>query len=185
MAYFEVFGWYWTFQYINAIVICTIGCAVGIYYFTPLIKGNRVLYNIIQNIQIDTPVWKSFLTAIYFHSGSLLLGSFFISIYQLLRYFISYINKLIKKGEKNNDCLSNLCISCLKLCICCCGEVMMYVSTCSYIIVGIEGRGLFDSFSRTQSLLVSSLPTVGILNGLSVILTILDKILISSLYINL
>lgn len=47
MAYFEVFGWYWTFQYINAIVICTIGCAVGIYYFTPLIKGNRVLYNII------------------------------------------------------------------------------------------------------------------------------------------
>lgn len=44
MAYFEVFGWYWTFQYINAIVICTIGCAVGIYYFTPLIKGNRVFY---------------------------------------------------------------------------------------------------------------------------------------------
>lgn len=158
----------------NAVVICTIGCAVGIYYFTPLIKGNR-------NIQVDTPVWKSFLTAIYFHSGSLAFGAVFITIYQILRYFLVYISKTIEKYEGDSNCCLSMFSNCLRLCVCCCGEILKYVTTSAYIIVGIEGRGLLDSISMTQTLLMKNIMTIGALNGVSIALTILQKLFISSL----
>lgn len=172
LSYLELFGWYWSFQYINAIMICTIGCAVGIYYFTPLIKGNR-------NIQVDTPVWKSFLTVVYFHSGSLAFGAVFITIYQIIRYILVYISRTIEKYEGNSNCCLSMFSNCLRLCICCCGEILKYVTTSAYIIVGIEGRGLLDSISMTQTLLMKNIVTLGVLNGVSIALTIIQKLLIA------
>ena len=99
VIFLYIIAYYWTFQIIKNIVLCTIcGCVAVWYFLYPSHLPNK-------------PVFNSFKRSITTSFGSICYGSLIIAIIQTLRIILNILRSMIK--ERNN----NICIQCIFVCI--------------------------------------------------------------------
>ncbi|XP_035861304.1 choline transporter-like protein 5-A isoform X2 [Sander lucioperca] len=97
------------------------------------------------------PLFSSFSRAIRYHTGSLAFGALVLSVAQLVRLILEYLeNKL--KGVDNS--LSRFIMHCLKCCFWCLEKVIRYMNRNAYIMVAIYGKNFCSSAREAFFLLM-------------------------------
>ncbi|XP_078121096.1 choline transporter-like protein 5-A isoform X3 [Sander vitreus] len=97
------------------------------------------------------PLFSSFSRAIRYHTGSLAFGALILSVAQLVRIILEYLeNKL--KGVDNS--LSRFIMHCLKCCFWCLEKVIRYMNRNAYIMVAIYGKNFCSSAREAFFLLM-------------------------------
>ncbi|XP_028449859.1 choline transporter-like protein 5-A isoform X2 [Perca flavescens] len=122
------------------------------------------------------PLFSSFSRAIRYHTGSLAFGALILSVAQLVRIILEYLeNKL--KGIDNS--LSRFIMHCLKCCFWCLEKVIRYMNRNAYIMVAIYGKNFCSSAREAFFLLMRNVVRVAVLDRVTDFLLFLGKVLIA------
>uniref|UniRef100_A0A8C9Z2S4 Choline transporter-like protein n=1 Tax=Sander lucioperca TaxID=283035 RepID=A0A8C9Z2S4_SANLU len=122
------------------------------------------------------PLFSSFSRAIRYHTGSLAFGALVLSVAQLVRLILEYLeNKL--KGVDNS--LSRFIMHCLKCCFWCLEKVIRYMNRNAYIMVAIYGKNFCSSAREAFFLLMRNVVRVAVLDRVTDFLLFLGKVLIA------
>ncbi|XP_032387436.1 choline transporter-like protein 5-A isoform X2 [Etheostoma spectabile] len=122
------------------------------------------------------PLFSSFSRAIRYHTGTLAFGALILSVAQLVRIVLEYLeNKL--RGIDNS--LSRFIMHCLKCCFWCLEKVIRYMNRNAYIMVAIYGKNFCSSAREAFFLLMRNVVRVAVLDRVTDFLLFLGKVLIA------
>ncbi|XP_071347438.1 choline transporter-like protein 5-A isoform X3 [Trachinotus anak] len=122
------------------------------------------------------PLFSSFSRAIRFHTGSLAFGALILSVVQLLRIVLEYLEQKLK-GVDNS--LSRFIMCCLKCCFWCLEKFLRYMNHNAYIMVAIYGKNFCTSAREAFFLLMRNVVRVAVLDRVTDFLLFLGKVLIA------
>ncbi|XP_034558102.1 choline transporter-like protein 5-A isoform X2 [Notolabrus celidotus] len=100
------------------------------------------------------PLFSSFSRAVRFHTGSLALGALIISVVQLVRILLEYLEQKLR-GVNNS--VSRFIMLCLKCCFWCLERFIRYLNRNAYIMVAIYGKNLCTSAREAFFLLMRNM----------------------------
>uniref|UniRef100_A0A671UP36 Choline transporter-like protein n=1 Tax=Sparus aurata TaxID=8175 RepID=A0A671UP36_SPAAU len=89
------------------------------------------------------PLFSSFSRAIRYHTGSLAFGALILSVVQLVRIILEYLEQKLKGLHTHT--LSRFIMHCLKCCFWCLEKLLRYMSHNAYIMVAIYGKNFCTS----------------------------------------
>ncbi|XP_034743456.1 choline transporter-like protein 5-A [Etheostoma cragini] len=122
------------------------------------------------------PLFSSFSRTIRYHTGTLAFGALILSVAQLVRIVLEYLeNKL--RGIDNS--LSRFIMHCLKCCFWCLEKVIRYMNRNAYIMVAIYGKNFCSSAREAFFLLMRNVVRVAVLDRVTDFLLFLGKVLIA------
>ncbi|XP_037642162.1 choline transporter-like protein 5-A [Sebastes umbrosus] len=122
------------------------------------------------------PLFSSFSRAIRYHTGSLAFGSLILSVAQLVRIILEYLEQKLK-GVDNS--LSRFIMHCLKCCFWCLEKFIRYMNRNAYIMVAIYGKSFCTSAREAFFLLMRNVVRVAVLDRVTDFLLFLGKVLIA------
>ncbi|XP_076602032.1 choline transporter-like protein 5-A isoform X1 [Chaetodon auriga] len=122
------------------------------------------------------PLLSSFSRAIRYHTGSLAFGALILSVVQLVRIILEYLEQKLK-GVDNS--LSRFIMHCLKCCFWCLEKLIRYMNHNAYIMVAIYGKNLCTSAREAFFLLMRNVVRVTVLDRVTDLLLFLGKVLIA------
>jgi len=129
---YYVFGLFWSWWLLIALLQCTIAGAIGSWYWT-MDKSSRGLP--------QYAIAKSFGRAIRYHLGTLALGSLILAVLSLARAVLAYASHQAEKAPNNK--ILKVCLACLQCCLACFEKFLKFLNTNAYIevrlFVGING----------------------------------------------
>lgn len=188
--WFDLLGFLWNEQFLEALLVASIAGAVGMYYYTkPDDHNNRVfIYNYNQK-QPNCSPFKSMGRVLRYHAGSLAFGSLIVAIVQWIRIILAYIDKHTK-ALQNGNCLARAFFKVTRCCVCCLDCCLRFISRNAYILVynkyiqiGIRGFGFYEACVKAYKYIMNNLALVGTLSGFSGIIVFLGKVTIAGMYI--
>ena len=118
---FYLFGTFWTFNFIIAIMECITAGAIAQWYWTLDRK----------NLPGDA-VWSSVKRTFKYHLGSLAFGSMIIALLQTLRAILSFVQVQAKKAK--NPWIKRI-LQCFSCCLYCFEKTLKFLNTNAYIEV--------------------------------------------------
>ncbi|XP_062261027.1 choline transporter-like protein 5-A isoform X3 [Platichthys flesus] len=118
----------------------------------------------------------SFIRAVRYHTGSLAFGALILSVVQLLRIILEYLEQKLK-GIDNS--LSRFIMCCLKCCFWCLEKFIRYLNHNAYIMVAIYGKSFCTSAEEAFFLLMRNVVRVAVLDRVADFLLFLGKLLIA------
>nr|XP_057917464.1 choline transporter-like protein 5-A [Doryrhamphus excisus] len=127
----------------------------------------------------DVPPWplfSAFSTAIRYHTGSLAFGALFLSVVQLFRIILEYLQQKLK-GLDNS--LSRFIICCLQCCFWCLEKFLCYMNRNAYIMMAIYGKNFCTSAREAFFLLMRNMVRVAVLDRITDFLLFLGKVMIA------
>lgn len=157
LAFWHLFAFCWSAQFISAIGIMTVAGTIGKWYFSKGKEGKKVN---------SLTVAQSFLCTVTYHMGSAAYGSFVIALIQLIRAIMMYVEKKLNKPETTNP-LVKCGFKCCHCCLLCLEKCMKYISRNAYISVIMRGNNFFSAACYSFGLLAANLMTVGVLKSVS------------------
>jgi choline transporter-like protein 2/4/5 len=166
MMWYNLFGFFWTNQFIQAVSMCTIAGAVSRWYWsrskTPDEMGKF-------------PIAESFKFCFRYHMGSLLFGAFLVAVVQLLRAILIYIDHQTKQLQDKNIVVKIL-MKVLHCCLWCLEKCMKFITKNAYIIISMTGCSFFAAAKRSFGLIFNNLSQIGIVQTVSTFVLILAKL---------
>eukprot|EP01083_Nonionella_stella_P167252 561568_1 len=135
-----ILAYYWIFQVISNIVLCTICGSVAMwYFFYPEHTPSHAVYNAFKR-----SVTRSF--------GSICYGSVVIAFVQTIRSVIYILYALIRETRRNH----HRCAGCLTVCVSgllrCMGGVIEYVDCYVFVRISVYGTDFCSSATETMEL---------------------------------
>uniref|UniRef100_A0A8P4KPM7 Choline transporter-like protein n=1 Tax=Dicentrarchus labrax TaxID=13489 RepID=A0A8P4KPM7_DICLA len=122
------------------------------------------------------PLFSSFSRALRYHTGSLAFGALILSVVQLIRIILEYLEQKLK-GIDNS--LSRFIMHCLKCCFWCLEKLIRYMNHNAYVMVAIYGKNLCTSAREAFFLLMRNVVRVAVLDRVTDFLLFLGKVLIA------
>uniref|UniRef100_A0A8D3CIV6 Choline transporter-like protein n=1 Tax=Scophthalmus maximus TaxID=52904 RepID=A0A8D3CIV6_SCOMX len=122
------------------------------------------------------PLFSSFSRAVRYHTGSLAFGALILSVVQLLRIILEFLEQKLK-GLDNS--LSRFLMCCLKCCFWCLDKFIRYMNHNAYIMVAIYGQNFCTSAREAFFLLMRNVVRVAVLDRVTDFLLFLGKVLIA------
>ncbi|GLD74382.1 choline transporter-like protein 5-A, partial [Lates japonicus] len=122
------------------------------------------------------PLFSSFSRAIRYHTGSLAFGALILSVVQLLRIILEYLEQKLK-GVDNS--LSRFIMCCLRCCFWCLEKFIRYMNHNAYIMVAVYGKNFCTSAREAFFLLMRNVVRVAVLDRVTDFLLFLGKVLIA------
>ncbi|XP_059201272.1 choline transporter-like protein 5-A [Centropristis striata] len=122
------------------------------------------------------PLFSSFSRAIRYHTGSLAFGALILSVSQLVRIILEYLEHKLK-GVDNS--LSRFIMLCLKCCFWCLERFIRYMNRNAYIMVAIYGKNFCTSAREAFFLLMRNMVRVAVLDRVTDFLLFLGKVVIA------
>ncbi|KAM9350010.1 choline transporter-like protein 5-A [Symphorus nematophorus] len=122
------------------------------------------------------PLFSSFSRALRYHTGSLAFGALILSVVQLIRIILEYLEQKLK-GLDNS--LSRFIMTCMKCCFWCLDKLIRYLNRNAYIMVAIYGKNFCTSAREAFFLLMRNVVRVAVLDRLTDFLLFLGKVLIA------
>uniref|UniRef100_A0A4W6BRU8 Choline transporter-like protein n=1 Tax=Lates calcarifer TaxID=8187 RepID=A0A4W6BRU8_LATCA len=122
------------------------------------------------------PLFSSFSRAIRYHTGSLAFGALILSVVQLLRIILEYMEQKLK-GVDNS--LSRFIMCCLRCCFWCLEKFIRYMNHNAYIMVAVYGKNFCTSAREAFFLLMRNVVRVAVLDRVTDFLLFLGKVLIA------
>ncbi|XP_056149859.1 choline transporter-like protein 5-A [Lampris incognitus] len=122
------------------------------------------------------PLLSSVGRAIRYHTGSLAFGALILSVVQLTRIVLEYLDQKLRGA---NNIVSRFILCCLKCCFWCLERFIRYMNRNAYIMVAIYGKNFCVSAREAFCLLMRNVVRVAVLDRVTDFLLFLGKMLIA------
>jgi len=165
IQFVNLFGFYWTINFVTAVGQCTLAGAFASWYFA-FKKPDDVP---------ALPLFNSFLRS-FWHLGTLAFGSLIIAIVQILRAILDYIDRKTKQTQSSvGKCLMCFC----KCCLWCLEKCVRYISKNAYILTAMFGYNFCKSSCKAVKLIVSNAARAAALDGTTGFMLFLGKMMVA------
>ncbi|XP_053577958.1 choline transporter-like protein 4 [Bombina bombina] len=162
---YNVFGFLWCLNFVIALGQCTLAGAFASYYWA---------FNKPKDIPFF-PVSASFMRTLRYHTGSLAFGSLILTIIQLIRILLEYLDHKLKDAQ--NPC-TRFILCCLKCCFWCLEKFIKFLNRNAYIMIAIYGKNFCVSAKNAFKLLMRNIVRVVVLDKVTDLLIFFGKLLV-------
>ncbi|XP_062244153.1 choline transporter-like protein 2 isoform X1 [Platichthys flesus] len=163
--FYNIFLFFWCANFVTALGQVTLAGAFASYYWAFKKPGDIPAY----------PIFSSLGRALRYHTGSLAFGSLILSVVQVIRVFLEYLDQKLK-GAQNK--FAKFLLSCMKCCFWCLEKCIKFLNRNAYIMVAIYGKSFCASARDAFFLLMRNILRVAVLDKVTDFLLFLGKLLI-------
>ncbi|XP_033103325.1 choline transporter-like protein 4 [Anneissia japonica] len=157
---------FWILNFISALGEITLAGAFASYYWA-FTKPDDI-----KNL----PLLRSFWRSIRYHIGSIAFGSLIITIIQLIRVAIQYVEDQVSNAE---NFFTKFIFKCCKCCFWCLEKIMRFINRNAYIEIAVYGKNFCTSAKNAFFLLMRNIARATALNGISSFMLFVGKIVIT------
>ncbi|XP_034277341.1 choline transporter-like protein 4 [Pantherophis guttatus] len=158
-------GFLWCINFVIALGQCVLAGAFASYYWA-------------FNKPKDIPACalsSSFLRTLRYHMGSLAFGSLILTIVQLIRMVLEYLDHKLKDSENR---VAKFFLCCLKCCFWCLEKFLKFLNRNAYIMIAIYGKNFCASAKNAFNLLMRNVVRVVVLDKVTDLLLFFGKLLV-------
>lgn len=155
----------WCVNFVIALGQCTLAGAFASYYWALEKPRDIPLF----------PVCGSFMRALRYHIGSLAFGALILTLVQILRIILEYIDHKTRSAQ--NACARFL-MCCLKCCLWCLEKFIKFLNRNAYIMIAIYGKNFCVSAKNAFMLLMRNVVRVVVLDKVTDLLLFFGKLLV-------
>ncbi|XP_029914512.1 choline transporter-like protein 2 isoform X2 [Myripristis murdjan] len=163
--FYNVFLFFWCANFVTALGQVTLAGAFASYYWAFKKPDDIPAY----------PIFSSLGRALRYHTGSLAFGSLILSLVQVIRVILEYLDHKLK-GAQNK--FAKFLLSCLKCCFWCLEKCIKFLNRNAYIMIAIYGKSFCTSARDAFFLLMRNIIRVAVLDKVTDFLLFLGKLLI-------
>ncbi|XP_036426523.1 choline transporter-like protein 2 [Colossoma macropomum] len=163
--FYNLFMLFWCVNFVTALGQMTLAGAFTSYYWA---------FNKPDDIPAF-PIFSSLGRALRYHTGSLAFGSLILSIIQVIRVILEYLEKKLKIA---NNKAARFILRCLKCCFWCLEKCVKFLNRNAYIMIAIYGKNFCTSAKNAFFLLMRNIVRVFVLDKVTDFLLFLGKLLI-------
>ncbi|XP_028251347.1 choline transporter-like protein 4 [Parambassis ranga] len=162
---YNVVAFLWCVNFVIALGQCTLAGAFASYYWAFSKPDDIPLF----------PVCGSFIRSLRYHVGSLAFGALLLTLVQIVRIILEYIDHKTK-GAQNPVARFILC--CLKCCFWCLEKFIKFINRNAYIMIAIYGKNFCVSAKNAFMLLMRNIVRVVVLDKVTDLLLFFGKLLV-------
>ncbi|XP_030264236.1 choline transporter-like protein 2 isoform X4 [Sparus aurata] len=168
LQFYNVFLFFWCANFVTALGQMTLAGAFASYYWAFVKPDDMPAF----------PVFSALGRSLRYHTGTLAFGSLILSIIQIIRVLLEYLDHKLKGAQ--NKCTKFL-LCCLKCCFWCLEKFVKFLNRNAYIMVAIYGKNFCTSARDAFFLLMRNMIRVAVLDKVTDFLLFLGKLLIVGL----
>lgn len=169
MFYYQIFGFFWTTQFLLSFMYCVIAGVIATWYWTRD-KSNVPGF----------PLLRTIVRTLVFHLGTLAFGSLLVAVVQFLRFLLSQLEARIKSATKSQTIAKGLLCYC-KCCLACLEAILKYINKQAFIQTAIYGTSFITSAKNACLLIVRNFIQIAVLDWVGNAVIFLGKVFIGSL----
>ncbi|RVE75590.1 hypothetical protein OJAV_G00000400 [Oryzias javanicus] len=163
--FYNLFLFFWCANFVTALGQVTLSGAFASYYWAFKKPNDIPAY----------PIFSSLGRALRYHTGSLAFGSLILSLVQVIRVILEYLDHKLK-GAQNK--FAKFLLSCMKCCFWCLEKCIKFLNRNAYIMIAIYGKNFCTSARDAFFLLMRNVVRVAVLDKVTDFLLFLGKLLI-------
>ncbi|TWW65564.1 choline transporter-like protein 4 [Takifugu flavidus] len=162
---YNVVAFLWCANFVIALGQCTLAGAFSSYYWAFTKPDDIPTF----------PVCSSFIRSLRYHVGSLAFGALILTLVQLVRIILEYIDHKTKSAQ--NPCARFL-LCCLKCCFWCLEKFIKFLNRNAYIMIAVYGKNFCVSAKNAFMLLMRNIVRVVVLDKVTDLLLFFGKLLV-------
>ncbi|XP_072530333.1 choline transporter-like protein 4 [Salminus brasiliensis] len=162
---YNVVAFLWCVNFVIALGQCTLAGAFASYYWA---------FHKPSDIPA-CPLVSSFMRALRYHVGSLAFGALILTLIQLVRIVLEYIDHKCRAAQ--NPCARFL-MCCLKCCFWCLEKFIKFLNRNAYIMIAVYGKNFCVSAKNAFLLLMRNILRVVVLDKVTDLLLFFGKLLV-------
>uniref|UniRef100_A0A673A9V1 Choline transporter-like protein n=1 Tax=Sphaeramia orbicularis TaxID=375764 RepID=A0A673A9V1_9TELE len=155
----------WCVNFVIALGQCTLAGAFASYYWAFTKPDDIPMF----------PVTGSFIRTLRYHVGSLAFGSLILTLVQIVRIILEYIDHKTKDAQ---NAVARFILCCLKCCFWCLEKFIKFLNRNAYIMIAIYGKNFCVSAKNAFSLLMRNVIRVVVLDKVTDLLLFFGKLLV-------
>uniref|UniRef100_A0A3Q3IGS7 Choline transporter-like protein n=1 Tax=Monopterus albus TaxID=43700 RepID=A0A3Q3IGS7_MONAL len=168
LQFYNVFLFFWCANFVTALGQMTLAGAFASYYWA-FVKPDDMP---------TCPLFSSLGRSLRYHTGTLAFGSLILSIIQIIRVLLEYLDHKLKVAQNK---FAKFLLCCLKCCFWCLEKFVKFLNRNAYIMVAIYGKNFCTSARDAFFLLMRNMIRVAVLDKVTDFLLFLGKLLIVGL----
>ncbi|XP_066119265.1 choline transporter-like protein 4 [Saccopteryx bilineata] len=162
---YGVLGLFWTVNWVLALGQCVLAGAFASFYWA-----------FSKPRDIPTfPLSAAFVRTLRYHTGSLAFGALILSLVQIARVLLEYIDHKLR-GAQNPVARCIMC--CFKCCLWCLEKFIKFLNRNAYIMIAIYGKNFCVSARNAFMLLMRNIVRVAVLDKVTELLLFFGKLLV-------
>uniref|UniRef100_A0A3Q3X242 Choline transporter-like protein n=1 Tax=Mola mola TaxID=94237 RepID=A0A3Q3X242_MOLML len=162
---YNVVAFLWCVNFVIALGQCTLAGAFASYYWAFTKPDDIPTF----------PVCASFVRSLRYHVGSLAFGALILTLVQLIRILLEYIDHKTKAAD---NALIRFLLCCLKCCFWCLEKFIKFLNRNAYIMIAIYGKNFCVSAKNAFMLLMRNIIRVVVLDKVTDLLLFFGKLLV-------
>ncbi|XP_044124467.1 choline transporter-like protein 4 [Bufo gargarizans] len=162
---YNVIGFLWCMNFVIALGQCVLAGTFASYYWA-FHKPKDIPY---------FPVSAAFMRTLRYHTGSLAFGALILTIVQLIRILLEYLDHKLKGAQ--NPCTRFL-LCCLKCCFWCLEKFIKFLNRNAYIMIAVYGKNFCVSAKNAFKLLMRNIVRVVVLDKVTDLLIFFGKLIV-------
>ncbi|XP_074542808.1 choline transporter-like protein 4 [Halichoeres trimaculatus] len=155
----------WCANFVIALGQCTLAGAFASYYWAFNKPGDIPMF----------PLSASFLRALRYHVGSLAFGALILTLVQIVRIILEYIDH---KTRSSQNAVARFILCCLKCCFWCLEKFIKFLNRNAYIMIAVYGKNFCVSAKNAFKLLMRNVIRVVVLDKVTDLLLFFGKLLV-------
>ncbi|XP_078073429.1 choline transporter-like protein 4 [Mustelus asterias] len=162
---YNIIGFLWCMNFVIALGQCTLAGAFASYYWA---------FKKPQDIP-HFPVFSAFVRSLRYHTGSLAFGALILTLVQLIRIILEYLDHKLKHYHNP---LTKFLMCCLKCCFWCLEKFIKFLNRNAYIMISVYGKNFCTSAKNAFKLLMRNVVRVVVLDKVTDLLLFFGKLLV-------
>ncbi|KAJ7317378.1 hypothetical protein JRQ81_003540 [Phrynocephalus forsythii] len=162
---YNVVGFLWCINFVIALGQCVLAGAFASYYWA---------FNKPKDIPACA-VFGAFLRTLRYHVGSLAFGALILTIVQVIRMILEYLDHKLKDAQNP---VARCIFCCLKCCFWCLEKFIKFLNRNAYIMIAIYGKNFCVSAKNAFKLLMRNIVRVVVLDKITDLLLFFGKLLV-------
>ncbi|XP_061475437.1 choline transporter-like protein 4 [Rhineura floridana] len=162
---YNVLGFLWCINFVIALGQCVLAGAFASYYWA---------FNKPQDIPACAVI-SAFVRTLRYHIGSLAFGSLILTIVQVIRIVLEYLDH---KMKDSHNPVTKCMLCCLKCCFWCLEKFLKFLNRNAYIMIAIYGKNFCVSAKNAFMLLMRNIARVVVLDKITDLLLLFGKLLV-------
>uniref|UniRef100_UPI00398F6FE2 choline transporter-like protein 4 n=1 Tax=Pristiophorus japonicus TaxID=55135 RepID=UPI00398F6FE2 len=162
---YNIIGFLWCMNFVIALGQCTLAGAFASYYWA-FDKPKDIPYFAVSG---------AFMRTLRYHTGSLAFGALILTIIQLIRIILEYLDHKLKNVHNP---LTRFLMCCLKCCFWCLEKFIKFLNRNAYIMIAVYGKNFCVSAKNAFKLLMRNVVRVVVLDKITDLLLFFGKLLV-------
>ncbi|XP_070702069.1 choline transporter-like protein 4 [Pempheris klunzingeri] len=162
---YNVVAFLWCVNFVIALGQCTLAGAFASYYWAFTKPDDIPMF----------PLSASFMRALRYHVGSLAFGALILTLVQIVRIILEYIDHKTRSAQNP---VARFIMCCMKCCFWCLEKFIKFLNRNAYIMIAIYGKSFCVSAKNAFMLLMRNVVRVVVLDKVTDLLLFFGKLLV-------